>query len=224
MIPILEDEFRIPADAHTFEGFERWLESDEFPETGRIDFLAGNVEVDLCSEDLFTHNGVKVAVGSTLASLVIPEDRGEIFFSGARFTSHTAEISVEPDVQVILSDSLASGQVRLIPSPRLGPDRFSGFTGAPDLIVEIISDESAGKDAKRLPPLYARAGVPELWTIDARGEKLQFRIGTLQGGTYIAVEPDSEGWHPSPRLGGSFRLTRRRAGPCPWRYTLEHRN
>ena len=34
MIPILEDELRIPADAQTFEGFERWLESgraDPFP-------------------------------------------------------------------------------------------------------------------------------------------------------------------------------------------------
>lgn len=220
---ILEDEFRIPADANAFEGFERWLQSDDFPETGRIDFLAGNVEVDLSSEDLFTHNGVKVAVGSTLASLVIPEDRGDVFLGGARFVSHTAGISVEPDVQVILSESLISGRARLIPFPRLGPDRFLGFAGASDLIVEIVSDESAGKDTKRLPPLYARAGVPELWTVDACGEELLFRIETLLEGKYVSVEPDAEGWLPSPRLGGSFRLTRRRADPFPWRYTLEHR-
>ena len=221
---ILEDELRIPEDAQTFEGFERWLESGDFPETGRIDFLAGNVEVDLSPEDLFTHNGVKVAIGATLASLVIPEDRGDVFLGGARFTSHTAEISVEPDVQVILSDSLISGQVRLIPSPHRGSNRFSGFAGAPDLVVEIVSDESAGKDTKRLPPLYARAGVPELWTVDARGEELRFGIETLRGGTYVGFEPDADGWLRSPRLGGSFRLTRRRADPFPWRYTLEHRN
>jgi len=34
---IFEEDLRIPEDAFTFEGFQRWMESEEFPETGRID-------------------------------------------------------------------------------------------------------------------------------------------------------------------------------------------
>ena len=40
---VLEENFRIPADALTFEGFRRWAQSPEFPDTGRIDYLAGDI-------------------------------------------------------------------------------------------------------------------------------------------------------------------------------------
>jgi hypothetical protein len=33
------------------EGFRRWAFSAEFPEIGRIDYLAGDVEVDTSPED-----------------------------------------------------------------------------------------------------------------------------------------------------------------------------
>jgi hypothetical protein len=63
---MLPHNLRIPTDAFTFEGFERWAHSPDFPETGRIDFLAGDVEVDLSPEDLHTHGIVKVAIASAL--------------------------------------------------------------------------------------------------------------------------------------------------------------
>ncbi|HKV08000.1 MAG TPA: Uma2 family endonuclease [Thermoanaerobaculia bacterium] len=219
---IFEDDLRIPEDAHTFDGFERWLESSEFPETGRIDFLAGDVEVDLSPEDVFTHSVVKSAVVLTLGNLIRRKDQGEIFFDRTRLTSRFAELSVEPDVFLLLDASLGTGKARLTPSSRKG--RISGIDGAPDLVVEIVSDSSVKKDTKRLPLLYARAGVPELWIIDARRKELRFEIHSLQGSTYESVVTDSEGWLPSPQLGGSFRLTRRRVGHFPWRYTLKHRS
>ena len=220
---IFEDDLRIPEDVHTFEGFERWLESDEFPETGRIDFLAGDVEVDLSPEDVFTHSVVKSAVVLTLGNLIREKDQGEIFFDRTRLTSRFAELSVEPDVFLVLDGSLETGKARLTPSSRKGPDRISAIDGAPDLVVEIVSDSSVRKDTKRLPLLYARAGVPELWIIDARGKDLRFEIHSLRGSAYVSVEPGAQGWLRSPHLGGSFRITRRRADPFPWRYTLEHR-
>jgi hypothetical protein len=63
---IFEQDLRIPADAFTEEGFADWVRSEEFPETGRIDFLAGDVEVEMCPEDLYTHGVVKTAVVLTL--------------------------------------------------------------------------------------------------------------------------------------------------------------
>ena len=49
-----EESFEIPAAAFTFEGFRRWAQSDSFPETGRIDYLAGDVDVDMSPEEIST--------------------------------------------------------------------------------------------------------------------------------------------------------------------------
>jgi len=80
-----------------------------------------------------------------------------------------------------------------------------------------------GKDTKLLPPLYAQAGIPELWIADARGKALRFNIHTLEGGAYTLVRPDVTGWSRSPLLGLSFRLLRHPAPFNGWDYTLERR-
>ncbi len=36
--------------------------------------------------------------------------------------------------------------------------RYVELEGAPDLVVEIVSDSSVAKDTQRLPPRYAAAG------------------------------------------------------------------
>jgi Uma2 family endonuclease len=221
----LEENLRIPEDAFTYEGFQRWVDSRQFPETGRIDYLEGDIEVDMSPEDLFTHSAVKTAIALKLGNLVVESDVGEMFIDRARLRSRFAELSVEPDIVVIFGKSLEAGKVRLVPAAvRKGPDRFSALEGAADLVVEIVSDSSVGKDTRRLPGLYARAGVPELWVVDARGRDLRFRVHSLRDGSYVQIEPDAEGWVRSPQLGGDFRLIRRRASPSPWRYTLEHRD
>lgn len=219
-----EENLRIPEDAFTFEGFQRWIDSGEFPETGRIDYLEGDVEVDMSPEDLYTHSAVKTAIILKLGNLIVESDLGDVFIDRARVRSRFADLSVEPDIVAVFGRSLEAGKVRLIPAAaRKGPDRFSALEGAVDLVVEIVSDGSVKKDTKRLPKLYARAGVPELWIVDARGDDLRFQIHALRDGSYVMAEPDSEGWVRSPQLGVDFRLVRRRSSPSPWRYTLQHR-
>jgi Uma2 family endonuclease len=220
-----EENFRIPEDAFTFEGFQRWVDSKQFPETGRVDYLEGDVEVDMSPEDLYTHSAVKTAIALKLGSLVVESELGDLFIDRARVRSQFADLSVEPDIVVVFGSSLDRGRVRLVPAAaRKGPDRFSALDGPVDLVVEIVSDSSVRKDTARLPRLYARAGVPELWVVDARGKDLRFRVHALQDGAYTLIEPDSEEWVRSPQLGCDFRLVRRRAAPSPWRYALEHRN
>jgi Uma2 family endonuclease len=90
--------------------------------------------------------------------------------------------------------------------------------------VEILSDTSEKRDSQRLLRLYAKAGVPELWIIDARAEDLRFDLFTLRHGRYEPVNPDADGWARSPILRHAFRLVRqRRPGLGTWRYRLEHR-
>lgn len=214
------ESLRIPADAHTFEGFLRWLGSDEFPESGRIDFLAGEIEAEMSPEDLQTHGVVKVEVGAELHSLVRDHRLGQVFMDSTRVTAPAAGFSAEPDVVVVLWETLGSGRARFV-QDLTGPS----IEGSPDLIVEVISQHTESKDRKRLPSLCAKAGIPELWLIDARGRTVAFEIFTLSGGGYTAVAPDADGWLRSGRLPFWFRL-RREPGfhPSTWLYTLEHRD
>lgn len=220
---IFEEQLRVPAEAHELAAFRRWALSDDFPETGRIDFLAGDVEVDMSPEDLHAHGRVKVAVIQTLNELVDEGDLGEVFSDRARISSPIADLSVEPDVVVVLWESLETGRVRYLPDARGREDRSREMEGAPDLVVEIVSDSSVGKDTKRLPKRYAAAGVRELWLIDARRPELTFHVHALDGTDYRQTSADAEGWVASAVLKRSFRLSRQRTRLGTWRYRLEQR-
>ena len=221
---ILDFDLRIPAEVYTLERFREWCRSEDFPETGRLDFLDGEVEIDMSPEDLYPHGVVKSALASALHALVAGDrDAGNVFVDRTRVSSREAGLSVEPDVVVVLWSSLAAGTVREVPAARGGEGRFIELEGAPDLVVEVVSDRSVQKDRERLPRLYARAGVPELWLADARGEELLFTIQTLTPSGYAEQPADADGWTPSPTLGREVRLVRQRTHFSRFRYSLQHR-
>ena len=130
-----------------------------------------------------------------------------------------------PDVQPGELDPLTTGATRMGDLYRLSAVQRTGgyieLEGAPDLVVEVVSNHSVGKDLRRLPPLYAAAGVPELWLVDARRE-IRFEIRTLGADGYRILEPDAEGWILSPLLGVRFRLRQFEPRPGRWSYRLEH--
>jgi Uma2 family endonuclease len=207
------DDVHIPAGVHALSEFRRWCQERQFPARGRIDYLQGDVEVDMSPEDLFTHGTPKAAIAARLHAMVVEGARpGTVFIDCTRVVSPAAGLSVEPDVVVVFRESVAAGRVRLVPSspPRAG--RYVELEGAPDLVIEVLSDSSVSKDRTRLPELYARAGVAELWLVDARGETPALEIRTLQpSGAYSRVPPDGDGpdsWTPSPLLACRFRLRR----------------
>jgi hypothetical protein len=113
----VEENFRIPKDAFSFEGFQGWIDSGEFPETGRIDYLGGRAEVDRSPEDLFTHAAPKMAIGSRLHILIAEGGQGHVFTDSTRLGSRFAALSVEPDVLVVLRDSSRRGGSACLPSP-----------------------------------------------------------------------------------------------------------
>ena len=207
----LGDDVQMPGGIHALEEFRRWSQDSGFPQRGRIDYLHGDVEADMSPEDLFTHGTPKAAIAARLHALVVEGARGTVFIDCTRVVSPAAGLSVEPDVVVVMRESLAAGRVRLVPSspPRAG--RYIELEGAPDLVVEILSDSSMNKDRKRLPELYARAGVPELWLVDALGEIPALEIWTLGSGAYACIPSDRQdpnSWGTSPLLGCRFRLRR----------------
>jgi Uma2 family endonuclease len=220
----VEDTLRIPPGARTLEGFRRWSWSESFPERGRIDFLDGELEIDLSPENLYWHGTVKVAITVALHEQVAATGRGAVFVDATRVVSVDASISVEPDVVVVLWESLAAGRVREVPAASGEPGNYVEFEGAPDLMVEVVSKSSVGKDRRRLPPLYARAGVPELWLVDARGpgdSPVELAIHHLGPAGYALAPADADGWCASRILGRRCRLRRHAGRDHGFTYQLE---
>jgi len=220
------ETLRIPPGVGTLEGFRRWTSSECFPDHGRIDFLAGELEIDMSPENLYKHGGPKTALSAALYSQVDRTGRGAVYIDCTRIVSVDADLSVEPDVVAVLWDSLESGRVVRVPAADGEPDSFIELEGAPDLVVEVISDSSLGKDRRRLPPLYAKAGVPELWLVDARtkrGKGIELRIHVLGPNGYVLAPPDAAGWCESPFLGRRCRLRRHSERDLGYTYQLELR-
>jgi len=213
----------IPHGARTFEGFRRWSSSDSFPErgAGRIDFLDGELAIDLSPENLYKHGAAKTALTAALYEQVVRSGRGAVYVDATRIVSPVARLSVEPDVVAVLWDSLETGRVREVPAASGEAGSYIELEGAPDLVVEVISDSSVHKDRRRLPPLYAKAGVPELWLADARGKVVELEIRLLGPAGYALVPAEAEGWSASPFLGRRCRLRRRSAGRERFVYELE---
>lgn len=213
------EPFRIPPYAWSFEGFRRWARSKQFPQYGRIDYIGGDLEVDMSPEEIHTHSAVKVEIAVKLHSRIVGPDLGTVHIDRTRITFPAAHLSAEPDVIVVLWDSLDKGRVREVPPKKSTPERSVELEGAADLVVEVISDGSVGKDRILLPPKYAAAGVPELWLVDVR-RGLRFELHVLEPEGYRLLAPDADGWLRSPLIG-PVRLRRERIRPDRWSYRLD---
>jgi Uma2 family endonuclease len=218
---IFEERVEIPYFRSLAE-FRAWALSDDFPQRGRIDYIGGRIEVDMSPENVFFHGSVKTEVVGALAAIV-KSAGGYLFSDCTRVSSPDADLSAEPDIVYLSDDALDGGRVRLVPSASGEPDSFVELEGAPDLVVEIVSDSSVAKDTKRLPPAYWRAGIAEYWLIDVRGERLVFRIHA--GGTdgYEPMLMDADGFQRSEAFDCRFRLDRRRNARGRWVFDLQSR-
>jgi len=73
---VFEEQVEVPLSVRSLADFRRWALSDEFPQTGRIDYLAGRIEVDLAPEDLFCHGTLKSEIALSLFQQVKSGRRG----------------------------------------------------------------------------------------------------------------------------------------------------
>jgi Uma2 family endonuclease len=73
--------------------------------------------------------------------------------------------------------------------------------GPADLVVEIMSPESAARDRGEKFYEYAEAGIPEYWLIDPLREQAEFYQMDASG-SYRPALPDAEGIYHSKVLPG----------------------
>jgi hypothetical protein len=217
---VLEDTVvRIPPWVVDLASFRRWTEMDEFPEKGRICYLAGEVWIDMSREQLFTHNQVKQEHNLVLGGIVKGERRGRWFPDGAYVTNEEVGLAAKPDGCFVSNESLDNGLVRLVEGKREG---FLDLEGSADMVLEIVSTSSVAKDKETLFDLYWRAGIREYWLVDVRKNRQEFHIFRYTPRGYVAARK-SGGWLKSAVFGKSFRLvcgTDERGDP---EYTLEAR-
>lgn len=217
---VFEERVEIPIDLRSLAEFRRWALSGDFPQRGRIDFLAGRIEVDMSPVDFFCHGTLKVELIRVLSQHVKDAGSGHLVTDRTRVSCPSAELSAEPDIVFISNQTLETGRARLVAAATGQPGRYVELEGAPDLVVEIVSDRSVVKDTRRLPEAYFKAGVGEFWLADARSEQLVFLIHRRGESGYQAVEPDSEGFQSSAVFGGRFRLDGQRDGSGNWSFDL----
>jgi Uma2 family endonuclease len=214
---VAEGEFvQIPDWVGNLESFRRWAHSDEFPETGRICYLDGEVWVDMSKEQLFTHNQVKGEFAIVLGGFVKARRIGRYIPDGMLVSNVEASLTSQPDGAFISNKSLRARRVRLVEGVEEGCVELEG---APDMVLEVISRSSVRKDTKTLRELYWRAGIREYWLVDVRGERLEFDILRRTPDGYVSTRKQG-GWMKSAVFGKSFRLTRRKDALGHPEYTL----
>jgi Uma2 family endonuclease len=196
-------QVRIPSWVVDLDSFRRWADADDFPETGRIWFLKGEVWVDMSKEQVFTHALLKTELAYVLTGLVKAGGLGTYIADGPMLTNETADISCKPDGIFIANVSLQSGRVRLVEGMEEG---YLEVEGSPDMVLEVVSPSSENKDRVVLRQAYWEAGIREYWLVDARREPLSFDILRHGARGYTATRK-SQGWIRSAVFGKAFRLT-----------------
>ena len=212
---------RIPAPVMTLETFRDWAVSPAFPQHIRATFLDEAVFLEMSNEDPETHVNVRDEIVGTLRLFCRKQDLGKLYGDGVLLTHEQAGVSNNPDGVFYFWQSLESGRIRLV--PREGQeDRYRELEGWGDWVLEVVSDSSEEKDTVWLREAYHRAGIPEYWLVDARGDAIVFQILYHRKRGYVAA-PSNNGWQKSRIFGREFRLTRKRTRRNLWEYTLEMR-
>jgi hypothetical protein len=196
------NQLTVPSWVTDLDAFRQWADSDDFPETGRICYLMGEVWIDMSKQQIFSHVHVKTEYTVVVGGLVKSEEMGLYLTDGVLFSNVPADISVVPDSLFLCSETLKTGRARLIEGAEAG---YVEIEGGADMILEIVSDSSVVKDTETLRKAYWEAGVAEYWLVDARVAPATFEILRHAARGYTSTRAQS-GWLKSAVFGKSFRL------------------
>ncbi|MFN8517332.1 MAG: Uma2 family endonuclease [Thermomicrobiales bacterium] len=118
-------------------------------------------------------------------------------FNLGRVIASPVEMRTRPDGPAREPDLLFVAREHL---NRLTEQRLAGPA---DLVVEIVSPESVGRDRREKFVEYAEAGIPEYWWVDPRPRHRRFEPFTLnEAGNYEPIQPDEQGRYHSRILPG----------------------
>ena len=173
---IFEERIEVPLTIRSLADFRRWATSDEFPETGRIDFVDGRIEVSTAAEDFYCHGGLKTEIAGVLCAAgetrqigastdrlrpILQSRRGPFCGAGHHFS---------------LTRLFDRAALRLIPRSDGAAGQYVEIEGSTDLVVEIVDDNSVTKGHPKVAQSLLPGRRAEFWLADARGETPIFII------------------------------------------------
>ncbi|MEJ5198440.1 MAG: Uma2 family endonuclease [Anaerolineae bacterium] len=163
----------------SYEEFLAWADEDV-----RAEWVSGEVIVSSPASD--QHQDI-VRFLTVILSVYVEVHRLGII-RPAPFQMRLAESSREPDLLFLSND-------------HLDRRRENYLDGPADVVIEVLSPESAARDRGEKFYEYEAAGIAEYWLIDPQREQAEFyRLGS--DGRYRPVLPDAEGRFVSQVIPG----------------------
>jgi Uma2 family endonuclease len=182
---MVQSTVRTHAIRMAYEEFLRWKDEDTHAE-----WVDGEVILTMPPKD--RHQDIVLFLASLLRILLDLTGTGKVRTAPLEVYLPKRPASREPDIVVVLEENLRN----------LGEERF---TGAPDLLVEVISEDSVRRDRVEKFLEYEREGVREYWLVDSRPAHYDVEAFALEASVYTPIGVDHEGWLQSLVLPG-FRV------------------
>lgn len=143
------------------------LAVEEYPHF-RVEFIDG--EIAMAPAPVPYHQSISGNLYRLLDRYVYAQRLGRLLYA-------PIDVELKREVRIVEPDLLFIAQERV--AELVGEKRI---TGAPDLIVEILSPATAHRDRHVKLPLYATSGVAEYWIVDPDSKAVEVYI--LDGDTY----------------------------------------
>jgi Uma2 family endonuclease len=158
------------------------------PEESCYEIIDGDLQK--CPPRTASHQAVVGNLGHALTRYA--SDIGEVFLGPLDVVLSEADV-VQPDVFFVSTECSAIVKER-------------GVFGPPDLVVEVLSSATAERDRTVKAKLYARAGVAELWLVDAEARTIEVLVNGPGG--FVSHSKAAAGQAPTSKvLGGLVRGT-----------------
>jgi Uma2 family endonuclease len=136
------------------------------PDDKRYELIEGKLL--MTPSPVTKHQRISRKIEFLLEKFVTEHDLGEIFYAPCDVRLDDENV-LQPDIMFISKD-------------RLHIIGEKNIHGAPDLVIEILSESTAYRDLVQKKKLYARFGVREYWVVDP-GEHF-VEMYTLKQGLY----------------------------------------
>lgn len=119
------------------------------PEDGRYELIEG--ELLITPSPAWKHQRISRKIVYRLEEYVVKRELGEVFYAPLDVYLDNQNV-VQPDILFIKKE-------------RLNIIGEKNVQGAPDLVVEILSESTAYRDTIHKKKIYARFGVKECWLV-----------------------------------------------------------
>ena len=156
------------------------------PEDKRYELLDG--ELIMTAAPRRAHQRTDIKLATRLDTYVEAHDLGEVYSAPFDVVFSNTDV-VQPDLLFVSKE-------------RLHIINDDNVRGAPDLVIEILSPSTAGRDRTIKRVLYAKHGVKEYWLVDTDARNITvmilgdngFELANIYGEGQTLTSPTLEGF------------------------------